>query len=209
MTPARMFSVRPLWLVIVGVGLLVGGLTGCATLREVANLRKVDFVIDRVAEGRLAGVPLTKLRSYEDLSARDALRLGASLSDGTLPLAFTLHLQATNPSSNDVNARLTEMDWTLLLEDQETVSGIFAREVVLPPGEPRDVAIGVELDLVQFFDDNLRELVNLASALQGEGPPQTVKLRVQPTVNTRLGPVKYPSPITVVSTEVGREPAQP
>jgi hypothetical protein len=95
------------------------------------------------------------------------------------------------------------MDWTLLLEDKETVSGQFDQEVVLPPGQPQDVSFRVELDLVRFFDDNLKGLVNLASAISGDAPSQNIKLRVQPTVNTMLGPVKYPSPITVVSKEVG------
>jgi hypothetical protein len=40
-------------------------------------------------------------------------------------------------------------------------------------------------------------------------PPQTVKLRVQPTVDTTLGPIEYPSPITVVSKRVGREDSRP
>jgi hypothetical protein len=95
------------------------------------------------------------------------------------------------------------MDWTLILEEKETVSGRFGREVVLPPGEPKDVSLQVELDLVRFFDDNLQGLVNLASAISGDAPPQTIKLRVQPTVNTTYGPVRYPSPITVVSKDVG------
>lgn len=196
------------WCAFVGFGVLLWGLVGCTTLREVSNLRKVNFKIDRVTQPRLAGIDLTQFRSYEDLSGTDVLRLGSSLSGGSLPLSFRLHVQATNPASNDVDARLTKMDWTLLLEEKETVSGTFDQEVVLPPGEPRDVGFRVELDLVRFFDENLRGLVNLASALSGDGPPQSVKLKVQPSINTALGPFKYPSPITVVSEEVGRKNPQ-
>lgn len=185
------------------IGLLSVG--ACTTLREVANLSKVDFQIDRVSEARLAGVNVQRVRSFEDLSTRDVLRLGASLSEDTLPLSFTLHVEATNPASNDVDARLARMDWTLLLEDQETLSGTFDREVVLSPGEPTGIPIGLELDLVRFFDDNLQGLVDLALAVGGDGPPQNVKLRVQPTINTRLGPIRYPSPITVVSEDVGQQ----
>jgi len=183
--------------------------TGCTAFREVANLRKVQFSINRVAQPRLAGIDLSEAQSYDDLRATDVLRLGSALSNGTLPLSFTLHLDAENPSSNSVNARLTQMDWTLLLEDKETVSGRFEREVVLAPGEPTDVPFDVELDLVRFFDDNLQGLVDLAAAISGDAPPQTLKLRVQPTVNTRLGPFQYPSPITVVSKSVGDGSGQP
>jgi len=201
-------SSRSGWCVVLSVVLLGGSLGGCTAFREVANLRKVQFTIDRVSGARLAGIDLKKFESYEDLRGTDILRLGSSLSEGELPLAFTLHLEATNPETNDVNARLTEMDWTLLLEDKETVSGRFQREVVLPPGTPKDIGIGLELNLVRFFDENLRGLVNLASAIAHDAPPQTLKLRVQPTIQTDFGRVKYPSPITVVRREVGQSDRQ-
>lgn len=200
---------RSHYLVLLGVGLLIWSVTGCTALREVANLRKVQFAIDRVSNPRLAGVDVSGIESYSDLRTTDVLRLGSSLSEGKLPMAFTLHLEATNPASNSVDARLTEMDWTLLLEDQETVTGRFEREIVLSPGEPTEVPIQIDLDLLRFFDDNLRSLVTLTSAVvQGE-PPQTVKLQVQPTVTTRLGRFEYPTPITVVSKEVGGDDQQP
>lgn len=191
-----------------GIFLLVivaGLLMSCQTLREVANLKDVNFRIDRTTDAQLAGVNLENLESYQDLSGMDVARLGSSLSQGELPLSFTLHLEATNPETNSVNARLTQMDWTLLLEDEETISGAFDREVVLSPGAPEDIPLGIELDLVRFFDDNLQGLVGLATSVSGEGPPTNVKLRVQPTVQTSVGPIEYPRPITVVSRDVGEE----
>lgn len=204
-----MFSRKSLWLALLGAGLLASSITGCTALREVSNLRKAQFAIDGVSNPRLAGVDLDGLESYQDLRTTDVLRLGSSLSEGALPMALTLNLEITNPSSNSANARLTAMDWTLLVEEEETVAGRFKQEVVLPPGEPKDVPLQVELDLVRFFDDNLRGLVDLASAIVQNEPPRTVKLRVQPTVNTSIGPIEYPSPITVVSKRVGRDGSQP
>ncbi|MFB6246965.1 MAG: hypothetical protein ABEL97_00165 [Salinibacter sp.] len=183
--------------------LLIGGLTSCQTLRQVTNLKDVQFRIDRATDARLAGINLGEVQSYQDLSGADVARLGAALSNGELPLSFTLHVSARNPSTNSVSARLTQMDWTLLLNDQKTIDGTFDREVVLPPGTPKDVPVDIKLDLIDFFDENLRGLVDLASAVGGEGPPANVSLRVQPTVQTPIGRMKYPTPITVVSKEVG------
>lgn len=204
-----MFSRKFPWPFLLAAGLLASSIAGCTALREVSNLRKAQFAIDRISNPRLAGVDLSGFESYGDLRTTDVLRLGSSLSDGNLPMAFTVNLEATNPSSNSANARLTAMDWTLLVEEEETVAGRFEHEVVLPPGEPQNVALQVELDLVRFFEDDLRGLVDLASAIVRNEPPQTVKLRVQPTVNTTVGPIEYPSPITVVSKQVGRDDAQP
>jgi hypothetical protein len=179
------------------------GLVGCKTLREVSNLRDVRFRIDRVTNAELAGISLAQIDSYEDLGGMDVARLGSALADGRLPFSFTVQVQAENPESNDLDARLTEMDWTLLLEEREAVAGTFDREVVLPPGQPTDVPVDVQLDLRELFDDNLQQLVALATAVAGEGPPTNVKLKVQPTIQTRLGPMRYPNPITVVHEEVG------
>lgn len=190
---------------LVVLGLMVCGLAGCTTLREVASLRTVRFQIDRISESHLAGVRLSKLRSLEDLSGNDLLRLTTAVSEGKLPFSFQLHLQAINPASNEVNARLTKMDWTLLLEEKETVSGTFDRELVLPPGTPTDVPVRIQLDLLRFFEENLNRLVDLALAVSGEHPPQSVKLKVRPTINTKFGPITYPSPITAVSGKVGRQ----
>jgi hypothetical protein len=196
---------RSILMCSVSVLLLAGLLTSCQTLREVTNLKDVQFRIDRATDAQLAGIALNEVRSYQDLSGVDVARLGAALSDGELPLSFTLQVAAENPATNSVNARLTQMDWTLLLNDQETIAGRFDREVVLPPGTPKEVPVDMKLDLIDFFDENLRGLVDLATAVGGEGPPTNVSLRVQPTVRTPIGQMKYPTPITVVSRDVGSE----
>ena len=195
------FSPFRFW-VLAGCLLIVGSVMGCQTLREVSNLKNVQFRIDRATDARLAGIDLSGVQSYNDLSGRDITRLGSALARGELPLSFTLHLTATNPENNRVDARLTQMDWTLLLQDRETISGTFDREIVLKPGAPTDVPVDLRLDLVEFFDENLRGFVDLAIAVGGQGPPQNVKLKVQPTIQTRLGPMKYPNPITVVNEDV-------
>jgi hypothetical protein len=203
-----MVSVRDSLFVGCLLVLAAGLLTSCQTLREVASLKDVQFRIDRATDAQLAGINLEGVRSYEDLGGADVARLGAALSSGELPLSFTLHVAAENPSTNSVDARLTRMDWTLLLNDQETIAGTFDREVVLPPGTPKDVPVDIKLDLIDFFDQNLRGLVDLATAVGGEGPPTDVSLRVQPTVRTPLGRMKYPTPITVVSRQVGADEAE-
>jgi hypothetical protein len=179
-------------------------LSSCQTLRELRSLKDVEFRIDRATNARLAGVNLSQMDSYSDLGGTDVARLASALSQGELPLSFTLHVQATNPETNKVSARLTQMEWTLLLNEQETVAGTFDREVELPPGTPTDVPVDIQLDLARFFDENLQGLVDLASSVGGEGPPTNVKLRVQPTVRTSIGPIEYPEPITVVSRDVGK-----
>ncbi|HET9948502.1 MAG TPA: hypothetical protein VFQ22_06250 [Longimicrobiales bacterium] len=185
--------------------LLAAAVTACATLQQLAALRDVDFAVDRVSGARLAGVELDRIRSYADLSAADAGRLALAVTQRDLPLEFTLHLSALNPEDNSVDARLVRMDWTLLLQDRETLSGTLAEETVLPRGVPTDVPIPIRLDLVEFFDGSARDLVDLALDLVGRGgeDPSEVALRATPVVESPLGPIRYPQPITIVSREIG------
>ena len=188
--------------VIAGVLLLAGA--GCQTLREIAALRNVAFAIDSVTDARLAGVDIQRLQAYEDLSPVDVLRLGRALLNKELPLDFQLHLSAQNPPDNSVQARLVKMDWTLLLDDKETISGVFDDTIVLPPGQPTDVPIPISLNLVDFFEHGVQDLVELALSVAGQGgEPKRIKLQATPTIDTPLGPIRYPQPITIISKEVG------
>ena len=188
--------------VIAGLVLLAGA--GCQTLREMAALRNVAFALDHVTDARLAGVELQRLKSYKDLSAVEVLRLGRALISKELLLDFQLHLRAENPPDNPVQARLVRMDWTLLIDDQETISGIFDDNIVLPPGQPTDVPIPISLNLVDFFEDGVQDLVELALSVAGQGgASKRIKLQAVPTIDTQLGPIRYPKPIVIISKEVG------
>ncbi len=173
-------------------------ISGCATLREVAAIRNVNFDLDRVTEMRLAGVSLSKIRSYQDLGLTEMTQLGMALAEQNVPLEFNLHLRAENPPDNKVQARLVRMDWTLLLQDRDTISGVLDQEIILPPGQPQDVPLAIHLDLLEFFDGGVRDLVEFALALAGEGgAPKNIALRATPTIDTAIGPIRYPQPITI------------
>lgn len=178
--------------------------TSCATLQQFAALRSVDFQLDRVADVRVAGIDASSISSYSDLSIMDAARVGAAIARRELPLSFDLHVRAENPVDNPVTARLLRMQWTLLLDDTETISGLIEQELELPPGQPRDIPVGIALDLFDFFERSGPDLFNLALNLMGVGnEPSRVALRALPTVNTALGPISYPQAITIVDRRVG------
>lgn len=185
-----------------GVLLLAGGLAGCATLASVLSLTQVDFDLESVGRVELAGVDLTRVRGYDDLSALDALRVGTALARGALPLELTLNVRADNPADNP-EARLVGLDWDLFLEGRRTVGGGLSHAFVLPSGEATRIPIEVRLDLLEFFEGSTRDLVNLAAGLAGVGgQPVAVRLDAVPTVDTPLGPIRYPRPISL-GTSVG------
>jgi hypothetical protein len=142
--------------------------------------------------------------SFSDIGFQDAAALTMAVAQNRLPMELNVHVLAENPADNGVDARLVRMDWTLFLQDRETLSGIVEEAVVLPPGEPTEVPIAIQMDLMSFFDGSAQDLVELALSLAGQGgAPKDVSLRATPVVDTPLGPIRYPQPITIVSAEVG------
>lgn len=200
-SPTRPFSRTGRVILLALAFITSASLTACATLQELAALRDVDFSLEGTRDGSLAGISIESVRSYEDLGVMEVARLAEALSSGELPFETTLLVRAANPADN-VQARLVQLDWTLFLDDRETVSGVLDGEYVLPPGEPVSVPVGVSLDLLDFFDRQLEQAVQLALAAAGAGEPQRVRLEATPTVQTRLGPIPYPEPIRI-EHEVG------
>lgn len=187
--------------------LLVSALlsTHCTTLQQIAALQSVDFEIDRVDQGVLAGIDLRNIRSYRDLRPIDVLTVAAAVQRDRLPLAFTLHVHAENPSTNGVDARLLRLEWTLLLEGRSTINGVLDQDLRLPAGRVTDIPLRIELDLLDFYRDSARDLAELALSVAGEGgAPKTIELRARPTISTPVGPIVYPGDITIASRTVGR-----
>jgi len=57
----------------------------------------------------------------------------------------------------------------------------------------------VRLNLMQAFGSRRRDLVDAALALAGKNAgSHRVTLRLVPTVDTALGPIRYPVPITLL-----------
>jgi len=179
--------------------------SGCATLQQLRALDRVDFSIGGVSEVRLAGIELSRLGTFSDLSLLDAARLASAVQSRDLPLGLEIQLIGENPADNVADARLTRMDWTLLLQNRETLSGTVAGETLLRRGRPTTIPIVVQLNLIEFFEGTASDLFELALSIAGAGgEPKDVALRALPVIETAFGPISYPEPITIVSRQVGR-----
>lgn len=186
---------------LVSAVVLAGAVPACTAMQELAALRSVRFAFDRVDRVRIAGIAVDGRRGFYDLDPGEAAHLAAAVLEKRMPLEMTLHVRAENPAENRVTARLMKMDWRLFLEDRETVQGVIEGPVGFPPGEPVDVPVPVSLDLLEFFRANARDAYQLALAFGGYGgEPKDVRLELMPTIETSLGPIRYPRPLVVRRT---------
>jgi len=186
-----------------GLVLALAG-AGCATLQQIAALRQVRFDLAGVRNGRLAGVDVSRIRSYSDLTAVDIGRVALALARKDLPLEFIVDVSALNPPENSVTATMVRLAWTLLLNDKETISGVIDTTLALPPGTVTGIPMRMRLNLLQFFDGPAQSMVDLAASIAGVSrDPTRLAIRAVPTIDTPIGRIAYPTPITIVSRTVG------
>lgn len=187
---------RPLGQIAALLVLLVA-FASCTAVQQLANLRNVDFDLDGVSNGFVAGVNLDRAMETQRIGVADGARITAAALRGEVPLEFTLFVGADNPEGNPV-ADLIELDWTLFLDGTETVSGIFNEATSIPPGSRTLLPVAIELDLVRFFGNNAGDLIDLIGDLAGDGSqPTIIRLAAQPTIRTSLGPLRYPGTISI------------
>ena len=183
---------------------IVSFAAGCSTLRGVEALRQVDFTLDRVADVHVAGVAVRDVHSVDELDTAQGAQLAAAALMGDLPLDCTVVLRATNPPTNAVTAELLRMDWTLLLDGRKAAAGRMDRRYSIAPGETQDIAVPVAVNLGDLLRHHGPRLLRLALALAGEGSsPVDVTLRVVPLIDTPLGTMRSPIPITIMRKTIG------
>jgi len=186
---------------------LAAAAAGCATLRQVTALRRVDFSLAGVQDGRLAGVDLRRIANYSDLGAVDVARIALAVTRRDVPLEFRVMIRADNPVDNRTAATVVRLAWTLLLDDKETISGVLDTTVTMPPGQTAYIPLPMRVNLREFFDGPAQSLVDLAASVAGlRSQPTRIAVRAVPTIHTALGPITYPGAITIVSRTVGGSP---
>jgi hypothetical protein len=185
--------------VALGLILLLAPVLGCAAAKELAAMRQVEFHLNGVSGARVAGIPLSNVRSYSDLGPVDVARLAAAIALDDVPLEVTVHVEGRNPETSTVTAKLVAMDWTCLVDDRDVVSGRLHDPYSFPPGVARDVPLVVRFNLVEALRDrNRRDLIEVALAFAGQrSSTHDVALTLVPSVETSVGRIRYPGPITL------------
>ena len=177
---------------------------GCTTISQLAALRQVDFQLDGVSNAFVAGVDLNRAQNGS-LGATDLARLGIAATRGSAPLTFNLNVGAENPSGNTAAAQLVSLDWTLFLDGTETVSGVYNDTRLIQPGARATLPIAIEVDLVRFFGRNVSDLARLVGNISGaQSQRQAIRLVARPSLNTQLGPIRYPGTISIEFPVNGR-----
>ena len=177
-------------------------LAGCDVLeqaRQVAMLAKCEFKLKSVDQLRLAGVNIQQVKKLSDLNMMDAAKITtAALSGGSLPLNFTLNVEARNP--NATTAGMTRLDWILFIDDIQMVSGVNEQRVQIPGnGGTGILPLTIGIDLKQALKGKSGDAIaNFGLNLAGAGnKPTRITLKAKPTIMVGSQTIAYPGYLTI------------
>lgn len=191
--------------------LMVAGLAmiflfaGCGVLEQVqqmGNLTRCQFRLASMKDTELAGVNVQNKNKLEDFSFTELTRVGTAYAQGDLPIQFTLNVDVKNPNEN--MAAMNRMAWTLMVDNQETISGLLDQRVQIEANSTSTIPLNMSFDLMDFFDSMGRDsLLNLVLNLAGQSDkPTSLTLKVKPSIDVAGTSINYPGYIDV-NTEFG------
>jgi LEA14-like dessication related protein len=166
-------------------------------MNEMAMLTKCQFRLASVQQATLAGVPVQGGK-VSDISPMNLLKLQSAFATGTLPMEFTLNMEAKNP--NATPASMSRMAWTLFVDDRRMTSGILEQNVQIPANNGvGTIPLRIALDLKQTLSgETLNSMINLAMNVAGQGTqPTRLSLQAKPSITVSGRTLDYPGHITV------------
>jgi len=171
----------------------------CQQINQMSNFLKCEFRIGSVQNTHLAGINVQEIRSISDLNLIDAGRLTAAYAQGSLPLTMTLNIDAKNPNNNQ--AAMNRMEWILMIEGKELVTGVLNDKVSLSPnGGTSTIPLSIQADLKKIMSNNsTQENINLGLGLidNGNKPSKKLSLKIKPSIMIGNLNIPYPGYITV------------
>lgn len=181
------------------LSLMLGGCEILDQVSQTANLARCQFRLQTVEQLRLAGVNIQHINQLSDLNLMDAARITSAIaSGGSLPLTFTLNVEAKNP--NTAIAGMNRLDWTLLIDDIEMVSGVNEERLQIPAnGGTAVLPLSIAVNLKEALQGKSGEAIaNFGLNLAGAGNrPTRITLKAKPTVVVRGQSIAYPGYITI------------
>lgn len=171
---------------------------------QMAMLTRCQFRLTTLTNAKIAGVNVQDKSNYRDFTITDVAKVTASYATGSLPLSFTLNVEAKNPNSNV--AGMSKLDWILMIDDLEVLTGVTEKRITIPAnGGTAVLPMEMKVDLMKVLESrNIESLANFGLNLAGVGnKPTRVSLKAKPTIYVGTAPITYPDYITI-NTEFTR-----
>ena len=170
----------------------------CNFLKEISALGKCEFRVTTLEDPAIAGVDVSQIRSFTDLSFFDMGIISSSILTGDLPLSFTLNVEVRNP--NPAQAALNSLEYLAFIDDVEVASGQLDQRIEIPAnGGVSTIPLKLQTDLIEILKKDSRQaLVNFGLNLADAGQrPTRVSMKVKPTILVGAMEINYPGYFTL------------
>lgn len=175
----------------------------CAVNRQLAEAKALGDCKYQVLSADsvyLSGIDVRRFKKLEDINPARYPQLAAGLLAKSIPLSARLNLQITNPTNR--LAGLNQLEYKILLEDQELFNGFINQRIeVTPGGGTAQIPIRLRTNAYKLFtDDNTRDaFVRMVQNLSGNEEAQSSKLtiKIKPTLALGNKKINYPGYITI------------
>ncbi len=187
----RLFNASSAWL-LVGLVLHMQSCSLLRTVNEAKTFARCRFRLKSVSSIQLAGIDVQHVTSRYQLNPADAARLSFALANRSLPLTFRLHLEAQNPNASVV--AISQMSWTLFIDQLELLSGELCERVEIAPSSSSIIPLDISMDLFQALSgESVEAIANFAFNLTTAGDkPTRMMLRIKPVFQILGSEFSYP-----------------
>lgn len=191
---------------LISLLLVIVFLSGCSVFKTLENVSRLKYKIHSAVDYKVLGIRIDNKKSIKDFNSIEMLRLSSGILKGSLPLTFSLNIEAKNPNDGTggyptTDLTLESFPYKLFINDKEIITGDIESPVYVPgKGESTLIALNIEFDIAKSFkekslDDILSLLLNLGGV---GGSTSNLKLLVRPAIGTPIGKINYPNEVTVV-----------
>ncbi len=180
-------------IVISIIGLIMVSCSVMKQANEMKTFAKCEFRLKNIEDLTLAGVDISGVDQFSDLSFPEASSISMEAMKGDLPLYFVLNVEVRNPNAE--KASMNRFLWDLFIDDILITKGKVIEDIKVPPdGGIAVLPIAIKVDLFDALTGESADAVlNFAMNLSGQGgAPSRVKLRAKPTIYVAMTQVKYP-----------------
>ncbi|MCC9166806.1 hypothetical protein [Pontibacter harenae] len=189
---------KQLYLVLVLLLIFAGH--GCKQVQDIKAFTEANYRLEGVENVKLNGVDLDKrLQTEQGLSTSERDSLLTAVTTNRLQMGAILLLRVELPDANqDSKLTLTKLQWLLLIDGKEAMTGTVDETMVLEEGlNTLPIQTPVQLTEVdgQPNYEGLNRIINLVS--RNANLKQHITFQIKPTVKTPVGNITAPNYITV------------
>ncbi len=179
---------------IMGFALL---LSGCAILNELTALTKCEFKFHSAENPVIAGINVSRINSYSDLSFMDGQRVVTTIMQRKLPFEITANVEVKNPGM--MTAAVNQIEWIAYIDDIEISRGRVDRRIEIQPNATTLVPIRIDTDLFRYLEgDNPKTMLNFGlNLVDAGGQPTRLSMKIKPSVYMSGQMIAYPDYFTI------------